>query len=433
MRMRIWLSLWLFTTLTAISWPHLALADGAFPDSSQILLAADKPNEIIVGTNFGILITEDDGHSWRWICEEAFATYATIFTLTAAPDDTLLIAAPAGLLASHDGGCTFTTPSGNNLSDIFADPKDAHHAFAISTLGNDAGIAYSGLYQASTDPTTVGTLIYSSRPSAFLTGAEIAQTAPPSRARPIYLTMSDANFDPLHPFVLRSDDGGQNFAAFDHANSLSGGGLRLAAVDPTDPLKLYLRLLGQAGDSLVISEDGGEHVRVALPLAHSMSSFLRQADGTLLVGTRESPSYLSSDGGQHFSEWSSAPHLRALAERDGVLYVAADNFADGFAIAKSSDRGAHFTSLLRFDQLLGPLQCGQVPQICAAPWERLSSQLGIGGAVDAGVDSGQPIDLTPSASGGCTVGGKSSNRWFELAGLAIFLSLGLLMRWRRRS
>jgi hypothetical protein len=42
------------------------------------------------------------------------------------------------------------------------------------------------------------------------------------------------------------------------------------------------------------------------------------------------------------------PHLRALAERDGLLYAAADNFADGFALAVSSDE-ATFRPLLRYD------------------------------------------------------------------------------------
>ena len=51
-----------------------ARADGAFPDSGQVLLLPDRSNEIIVGTNFGLISTSDGGLSWEWTCETPLLT-----------------------------------------------------------------------------------------------------------------------------------------------------------------------------------------------------------------------------------------------------------------------------------------------------------------------------------------------------------------------
>jgi hypothetical protein len=51
-----------------------AQANGAFPDSMGILLPVDQPNVIIATTNFGLLVSEDAGATFGWICEEAIGT-----------------------------------------------------------------------------------------------------------------------------------------------------------------------------------------------------------------------------------------------------------------------------------------------------------------------------------------------------------------------
>jgi hypothetical protein len=80
--------------------------------------------------------------------------------------------------------------------------------------------------------------------------------------------------------------------------------------------------------------------------------------------------------------------VRALGERAGVLYAVTNNWVDGFAVATSTDKGAHWTPMLRFDQIAGPLACQA--QACAATWETLMDTLGI--TPDGGT--------TPKKSGG---------------------------------
>src|SRR6185369_4588983 len=96
------------------------------------------------------------------------------------------------------------------------------------------------------------------------------------------------------------------------------------------------------------------------------------------------PSLRSTDGGHTFAPWAGAPHVRALAERDGVLFAAADDLQDPFAVGRSDDGGAHWTSLLRFRDITGPRACGQLPARCAQAWETVRQRF-------------QPADMAPSS------------------------------------
>ena len=53
----------------AIAAPARARADGAFPTPEAVLVPADRPQEIILATNFGLVISEDAGQTWSWSCE----------------------------------------------------------------------------------------------------------------------------------------------------------------------------------------------------------------------------------------------------------------------------------------------------------------------------------------------------------------------------
>src|SRR5947209_6557024 len=47
-------------SIASLAAPSPARADGAFPDSLQVLLPAGQPHRIILATNFGLIISEDD-------------------------------------------------------------------------------------------------------------------------------------------------------------------------------------------------------------------------------------------------------------------------------------------------------------------------------------------------------------------------------------
>ncbi len=119
-----------------------------------------------------------------------------------------------------------------------------------------------------------------------------------------------------------------------------------------------------------------------------MTAFLRRSDGALIVGATRGQAFISTDQGAHFAPWPNAPHLRALGERNGILYAVTDNYLDGYAVGRSINQGATWEGLIRFEQLTGPKSCGDLPTICAGPWQVLRQLLRIDGGSDGGVDAG---------------------------------------------
>ena len=69
----------------AIAAPARARADGAFPAGEAVLLPADRPQEIILATNFGLVISEDAGQTWSWSCERDDSAFAILYQLAGYP------------------------------------------------------------------------------------------------------------------------------------------------------------------------------------------------------------------------------------------------------------------------------------------------------------------------------------------------------------
>ena len=84
-----------------------ARANGALPASYGILLPADKPQEIVLATNFGMIISEDAGASWLWTCEQPATSFGYLYGVGPPPRDRFYALSPdAGLAFSDDGSCT---------------------------------------------------------------------------------------------------------------------------------------------------------------------------------------------------------------------------------------------------------------------------------------------------------------------------------------
>src|SRR5687768_15370393 len=48
-----------------------ASANGRFPAQQDILFQPGKPSTIYAPVTFGLMVSTDDGASFRWVCEEA--------------------------------------------------------------------------------------------------------------------------------------------------------------------------------------------------------------------------------------------------------------------------------------------------------------------------------------------------------------------------
>src|SRR4051812_39315354 len=411
-------------------WPALAAlalttalharADGAFPDSTQVLLPADSPR-MYLGTNFGVLASDDSGARWSLACEAAIGTGGTMYQLGWAPGQ-LFAATLDGVVTSVDGACGWTTSATQGFtapSDIFVD-RAGRRVFALArTPAADAGLTPMSVW-ISTDGTAIFSKVYDAPGGAFLTGVESAQSNP-SR---VYA--AELQYDPAgHAYLLRSDDGGGHWQRFDLQGVAGEDGVRIAAVDPADPDRVFLREASPSGlDALLITGDGGATVRKAKALSFPMTAFLLHANGDLLIATNTGEAWISRDRGATFERrrW---PHVRGLAERGGALFAATSQLQDGFALARSDDGGSTWLPLMDLHHLCGVRSCGTLASTCADPWATLSSALAI--APDA-CDHLPAFTswVPPSECGGCGAAGGG------MAAAGALAWSGLRSRRRRR-
>jgi MYXO-CTERM domain-containing protein len=427
-------------------------ANGAFPDSLQLLLPADHPEQIALATNFGLIISDDGGETWTWTCEQPQTLLGGLYAVGPAPRDRFFSVSPqTGLAYSDDASCSWQT-SGGTLStalasDVFPDPTDANHVLAvgITTVGTTKTFC---LFESKDGGTTFGDAIYTAPDGAVITGVESA-AADPSTIYLAFYTIS-ADGQSLQPHLARSRDGGASWVTLDLGPLLGPTNLRIVAVAPDDPMTILLRVIDLASESVAISHDGGVTFSKVITIDNGMlSAFARLPDGTLLFGAVTATNgvgFRSTDGGLSFQDWPGVPHLSALAVRDGQLYAAARNYLDGWAVGVSADGGGSFTHLTRYDQVTGTRACAQ--QVCetscgslinSGTFPETACYSGVAATVDAGepADGGAPprdggVRLPGSNTSGCSCAVPAGWRDGRAAAVALLVVAMALAAARRR-
>jgi len=428
-----------------------ARANGAFPDAQAVLLPRDRGDEIILGTTFGLVFSQDDGATWTYACEADQTVNGFRYTIgppsagSPSGDRIYAVSMPApGLPVSADDGCSWTLPGGAlvdpsnpaQASDVFPDPSNAARVFALATpqdpadapgsiyRSTDGGLTYSGpLYTPADDgqrPTMVGVEV-----SASSSGI-------------VYATWYDRLGD--HPHLARSTDGGDSWSDSSIEGQLGPCKPYLVGIDPTDPQTVVLRLISADNaanpfEALAITHDGGQTWTTPLQIpGGSLQGFVHRRDGSLAaIGIMPSTDgtvptsyfFLSADGGKSFSMSSLPYHAKGLAERNGTLFMATDNFKDLVALV-SSDDGKSWKSRLRFDQISAIKSC--VYATCRSSCDLLSGLTIFPAQVCDAMAKPTPAPA-PGKGGGCSCGAAPGGPalW---AGWGLALVLGLALRRR---
>ncbi len=417
--------------------------DGAFPNSQNIMAPAALPHEIVLGTNFGLVMSFDDGRTWTWSCEQPLNAFATLYQVGPPPANRLLAVSPQGVIRSNDLGCSWSAATGvpsTAALDVFADPNDASRVLAVTTAGGDGGAVYEVL--ASSDGgASFGTTVYTAAAGDHITGVEIARSAPQT----IYATVTSGSS--FIPKLAQTTDGGAHWTLHDLSAALTAGAysLGLIAVDPADAQKVYLRVGARSGEALAITTDGGASATLPLSLpGGALSAFTRMPSGSLIaagiLGTDE-VAYRSTDGGATFTMLPAALPVRGLASRGTTLYAATDTMTAPSAIETSPDEGMTWQPLMKYSDIQAIQTCvmalcqddceyragmSQWPEsMCSA----VAAPVDAGSAPEAGRDAGPTV--TPGKSGCSCSTGRDAGR----APAALFLAVGGLVvcgRPRRR-
>jgi photosystem II stability/assembly factor-like uncharacterized protein len=384
--------------------PRPARANGAFPDEFSVHFPPGAPNRILVGANFGLLVSDDNGATWRYTCEPwivagssaAVNPEASVSFYQVTPQGVLLAAA-VNITRSADEACTWpiaTGLQGEIIADIFASPSDANFVLAIIAVANGSYIVASHDGGKTFDPTR----LYDTED--LLTGIEIA------RSDPAVVYATSVRTSGGGALLLQSTNSGVQGSWTPHTIPVgSGTQPRILAVDPVDKNTVYVRLLTGVTDAIMVTTDGGQSFQTLLSINGQFTSFLRATDGTLYVGTAGGQLYVRPAGTTEFLLPRPAPRLRCLGQRFGEpkrIYACGDFVLDGYSLYSTDDGGQTFTPVMKFTDILGPLTCAAVSSNCAAHWERIKGVLGIGAPIDAGQgDAGNPPP--PSSPGGSCV------------------------------
>ena len=354
--------------------PARARANGAFPDALSILLPKGQPDRIILATNYGLVFTSDGARTWEWTCEHDSSLGAILYQL-APPPRQAIFGVGLDLVRSDDDGCSWKAAGGRVsrgfLYDLFVDPSDGQRVLAISDP-NDETPTQVHVFESTDGGDTFPTSLFAAESGVSLRSLEVPLTEPGT----LYLTWTSSKMG-LRSGLIRVKERGADVQTFDWTDALGGEPLGIAAVDRQDPRKIFLRAFGTARDRVAISEDGGMTVRVALEASRTVAGLVVRADGAVFAATRDlggGALYVSRDGGKTFPTMLPGPRFKALAERDGRLFAAADEPNDGYALGVSDDDGQTWKPVLRMTDVVGVKSCPgtALPQACTGTCMRLA-------------------------------------------------------------
>jgi hypothetical protein len=422
----------------------VAEADGAFPDSQRVLLPSDRPLQIILAASFGLVFSDDDGGHWEYACEGQATTNGRLYSVGPAPDDRIFSVSDFGAAVTADRGCVWRLGGGlfdgGLVYDVFPDPVDAAHVLAVAAPPAPRGLQPAKVFESRDGGLTYGAVFYDGPATGGISGVEIARSDP----RTIYVS----TFEPTdqgsatHPWLRRSTDGGMTWETVDLEPMLGLSDVSIAAVDPNDARRLYLRVNGtnaqmRSVQQIAVSLDGGFTFSIPVSLTGgTLVAFLARRNGTVLVTGRLGATvvgYRSQDGAVTFPSWHVGLHPRGFAERGTTLFVAADDVADGFALGSSEDDGDSWSPRMHFGDVQAIRAC--VKQECLVD---CGSQSAIGlfprsacGPISSGSGGGGGGG---NRSSGCSSAGWSTGMSLPavLTVATFMLALALVLRRARR-
>lgn len=402
-----------------------ARADGAFPDSLNVLVPADRPRFIALTTNFGLIMSKDAGASWTWVCEGRSTSCSMLYSVSAPPADRLFAVSADTLVYSDDDACDWKVSSGavssGGVVDAFPLAQDAARVLAIvSPNGVGAQTTYT-VVSSSNGGVSFDALLFTASAGDVVTGVEAAR----GDAQHLYATLGRGEH--YAPAISVSEDGGAHWRTIDLSPQLPQAGLRLIAVDRTNPSRVFLRVWMTDAEAFAVFDATNETLTTTLTFPSGlMTAFVQTDEGPLIAAGRLNVAasvHRSLDGGATWQEIQGAPHLRALAERAGELYGAADDVADGFALAVSSDLGLSFKPLLRFADVGSIAAC--VRDQCQ---ETCKSEVALG-LWPASMCTAAPEAKPKSSSSGCAIAAAPRASIVAL-GLALVMLLARRIRGR---
>ena len=140
----------LFAVLAAITFVastgSSAWANGRFPLADQLVVSPGNSSFMVLRTTFGLLVSEDGGGSWDWVCEKAIGYEGEQDPAIGILESSAILAGTyEGLSVSPDLGCSWAfVPDGlaeQFVVDVVVRPDAPRSALAVAKSYAAAGDA----------------------------------------------------------------------------------------------------------------------------------------------------------------------------------------------------------------------------------------------------------------------------------------------------
>jgi hypothetical protein len=384
--------------------PSEARANGVFPSSGHLLFDPSDPDTAWLRTDYGVVVTRDNGASWRLVCMQALdyrAQTTPAFALT--PAGVPYVGLPDGLVRGDEQGCSYDrVPSleGMRVDDVSQTLLGP--AYAVITMPADPHRVYR-----SDDGSVTFTQTSSPLPLKF---RPLTLDAAPSNPERLYVSgLTGPDADLVGTFA-RSSDGGASFTEVLVPGSMLGTSPYIAAVDPLDELRVWVRLDSAPG-RLLVTSDGGDSWDVVFEGDGFLRGFALSSDGATAWVGGEADGVWRATAPDWIFEQISTTSVRCLRTTADALYGCMLPSA-GFDVGRSDDGGATFEAFFVEKCLAGLIECpggSTVATECPAPWSTLEVQLGAGDCEGGGgmssTSNATATAATDAAASGATGGG----------------------------
>jgi hypothetical protein len=425
-----------------------ALANGRYPAASQIVVDPNDPKHVLVAATFGFLDSRDGGKTFNWLCESAVGVAGEEgfdIVLAVTGNGNTVLGLFNGIATTRDG-CTFQVAPElvNHVIGDITWRRSTPHQVVGFTLAGIVGGGFASQIVLSNDDGVTWSNVGPQLPTAYL---PLTIDLAPSETNRMYLSARADRAKNFNSLLMRSDDGGVTFQSFDIPGTEQQRLAYIAAVHPTQPDRVYLRVLDDKDGTpitvIYMTADGGQTFQKIFTGTDQLFGFALSPDGTeIAFGGPGDGLYVGAADGSNLARRSDVQPTSLTWTLQG-LYAAADSKLAGFSIGRSLDSGATFEGLFKYQSICGQTACSSAAtSACREQWEMIAPQLGVtcttpdagaidaattdakpGGGVDAPVGTGGSSQPTGDNSGGCVVSraGSSTNTWTWLAGIVIAL------------
>ena len=412
-----------------------AHANGRAPGSRSIIFQRGNETHVIAGMTFGLILSDDNGETWRWMCEDAVG-YGGIYDPFYAYTKSGAIFGTSffGMKVMRDR-CEFglTTLGDKFVSTLSLGANDALFGGMVD-LGD--GKLYRSVDDGATFP--IGTM-----PGLLNDWWSTIEAAPSNPTR-VYATGYRLKSGQPKEFLLyRSINGGQTFTPLPITDFVTreNSTLEIAGISKTNPDLVFARVTledNSISDAIYRSTNGGLNWTRIFGKRGAVS-FVARANGALVAGTQVRGSYVSIDNGNNWFELAGAPHINCLSENSlGEVWACTQNFGvmgvptDGFGIMKSTDL-LKWRGVMKFQELVGPAECAvgtvQKDKCDVTLWCGLCAQIGCDPKRECPNVIEPMVDGEPKPADGCCSGGSHTLP----ASLAVGFLVGMvILRPRRR-